>query len=176
CYPGNCAAQYYVQGTDICPDGRTWLEVYQSIRPNRASGGEVTDILASGSPLKTAFPDWENKRTSRFCVKTLLPVEGDWFCVKYFYESPRSRCFIERVVLWAQIDTDEEVDHVEGIDCSGLPFQWQPSLHEFFDMYYVLGADLSPDGRTWSEAYRAAKPDHSLTRELTDAFGPVLKR
>ena len=113
------------------------------------------------------FPDSPPARhTGCRKLKSLLPAEGDWFCLRTAYESPEpARLFLSRVMVWAVAEGPEAVGHVVGIDGSGTPHD-----DPFMDECYVYGPDLSPNGRTWGDVYHSAEPSLQPVREVTGLF------
>ncbi|MCW3052839.1 MAG: hypothetical protein JWN14_2009 [Chthonomonadales bacterium] len=99
-------------------------------------------------------------------VKSMLPVEGEWFCLQIAYEAQQPpRMFLSRVVLWALVEGAYTVDHVVGIDAIGTPHQ-----DPFSDFHYLCGADIAPNGSAWSDVYRSAEPSFYPVREVTHLF------
>jgi hypothetical protein len=91
-------------------------------------------------------------------IREIHPVIGDWFCVS----TDRDRWFIDRVIAWALVESEGEVDHVKGIVTNGLPH-----LDEG-DAYYVASSDVGFLGVTWGEVYNRTAPNDAFVWEITD--------
>ena len=99
-------------------------------------------------------------------IKSLLPSEGEWFCLQVAYASPEPpRLFLSRIVVWALVEGAYAIDHVIGIDATGVPHD-----DPFTDVHYLCGADLAPNGSAWSEVYRSSNPSLHPIREITHLF------
>ncbi|MCW3096930.1 MAG: hypothetical protein JWL77_2548 [Chthonomonadaceae bacterium] len=99
-------------------------------------------------------------------IKSLLPVEEEWFCLQIAYDSSEPpRLFLSRVALWALVEEAYRVDRVIGIDATGIP-QDDP----FTDVHYLYGGDISPNGSAWRDVYRSVKPSLHQVREVTHLF------
>jgi hypothetical protein len=91
-------------------------------------------------------------------IREIRPVIGDWFCVS----TDRDRWFIDRVIAWALVEAEGEVDHDKGIVTNGLPH-----LDEG-DACYVASSDVGFLGVTWGEVYRRTMPNDAFAWEITD--------
>jgi hypothetical protein len=92
-------------------------------------------------------------------IKEIRPVIGDWFCVS---NPEDDRWFIERVIAWALVEAEGQIDHVQAILTDGTP-----QIDEG-DAYFVASSDVGFLGISWGEIYRQVVPGPSFVREITD--------
>lgn len=111
---------------------------------------------------------------SNYQIKSVCPVVGDWFCVTYYVDLGRWRCWIDRVILWALFVKEGETERVVGLNASGSPFPESYRNDDTVELFYFAGGDASADGRTWLEIFHATTPSIHGVREITDSFASYL--
>lgn len=94
-------------------------------------------------------------------IRSVRPAEN-WFVVSINYDE--NRVFIERVVLWAQVEIEGEIDQVRAIGSTGTTVS-HDSQNESWDDYFVFAKDKSPTGQTWEDVYERITP-HRTCREI----------
>jgi len=99
-------------------------------------------------------------------IRTCYPVTGNWYSLTHDVNDDRR--WIDRVILWALVKVEEEVDHVKAITSNGLPHEhYYPGAA---DCDFVFGPDVSPIGKTWDEVYQEAIQNRMMLREVTHLF------
>jgi hypothetical protein len=93
-------------------------------------------------------------------IKQIQPVIGDWFCISNI---DRDRWFIERIVAWALVEAEGEIDQVKPI----LPNGYAPASEDR-DFYCFPSDEIGFLGISWGDVYRQANADHVISRDITE--------
>jgi hypothetical protein len=104
-------------------------------------------------------------------IASTQAVVGDWFLL-WAPKGDGDRWFIERVVLWALVESEGHYPHIKAIGAHGLALPPEGMGNGY---WFVFGSDNSPMGPTWGEIFKSA--EQRVTdpcREITNTVSKFL--